>query len=91
MWNPLLKSFQRDAPMLPFLCTVLEKKLRIVMKLFLHRNVVDEEVTALQLTKLDVEASANRLPATKIKLLVASEDLLSNVSFTSAGRGGIRK
>ena len=80
--QPFLKSFQTDAPMLPFLPTALEKILRRVMKLFLRSSVVDDQDTALQLIKLDVELPASRLPANKIKLLVASQDLLASGGFT---------
>ena len=89
--QPFLKSFQTDAPMLPFLPTALEKILRGVMKLFLRSSVVDDQDTALQLIKLDVELPASRLPANKIKLLVASQDLLASGGFTSDQKEGIRK
>ena len=89
--QPFLKSFQTDAPMMPFLPTVLEKLLRRVMKLFIRATVVDEQLTALQLVKLDVELPASRIPSRKIKLLVASQDLLASGNFTSDQREGIRK
>ena len=73
-----LVKFQTDAPIMPFVSGVLEGTLRQLMKMFLHKTVVDEATTPYKLMKSDLEKKENFLLSHSVKLPTATNALLSS-------------
>ena len=63
-----LKTFQTDAPMVPFLSDTLEKITRRLMRYILKKDVVNAAVTPHKLMKLDVLAEKNLKPVNEVKM-----------------------
>ena len=51
---PILKQFQTDDPVLPFMDEMLASIIRLLMKIILLQSVVNDVVTSHQLIKLDI-------------------------------------
>ncbi|KAI4829210.1 hypothetical protein KUCAC02_023270 [Chaenocephalus aceratus] len=84
--KPLLKVFQTDAPMVPFLAKELKSTLTGLLSCFIKREELAKIKTPLQLTKLDPQEKQIHVPlkhldigfSTKQALQKASEKLQEN-------------
>ena len=56
-----LKDFQTDNTMLPFLSDMLENLVLILLRMFIKSKIIEDAVTAYDLTKIDVEKKENQI------------------------------
>ena len=75
--KPYLQIFQPDAPLLPFITSVKEVLLEILIGKFLKREEHQAVDTTLKIAKLDVLEIANHVAASEIGVKFAAADTLA--------------
>ena len=79
----LLKDFQRDSPLLPFLSNALEDLLCRLPRMFLKSKLVEDAVTAYDLTKIDVQKKENQISSEKVCLFLVYSSIVTLLICTS--------
>ncbi|XP_056451965.1 uncharacterized protein LOC130387052 [Gadus chalcogrammus] len=77
-FNPFLKKYQTDEPVLPFLPKDLTELMMSLLRRFIKREVL-HDITALQLTKLDVTDKTIWLSPQDISIGLGAESVLKMV------------
>ena len=72
--------------MTPFLFGSVETMVRLVMKMFIKEDVLNEAVTAFRLIKIKVSETSNQLAIGDAKLTIATELLLKSCSVDKAAK-----
>ena len=89
--SEFLRGFQTNSPMTPFLFGSVETMIRLVMKMFIKEDVLNEAVTAFRLIKIKVSETSNQLAIGDAKLTIATELLLKSCSVDKAAKENFRR
>ncbi|XP_056151046.1 uncharacterized protein LOC130125494 [Lampris incognitus] len=76
-FNPFLKKYQTDGPVMPFLCKDLAELTKSLLRRFIKRELL-QDVTTLQLTRLDVADKKNWLCPQDIDIGLGAESILKS-------------
>ncbi|XP_051534875.1 uncharacterized protein LOC127429758 [Myxocyprinus asiaticus] len=83
LFNPFLKRYQTDEPVMPFLSNDLAELIKSLLRRFIKREVL-QDITTLQLTKLDlVPDKKNWLQPKDIDIGLGAESVLKGMSFSN--------
>lgn len=82
-FTPFLKKYQTDEPVLPFLSKDLTELMMSLLRRFIKREVL-HNITALQLTKLDVTDKTIWLSPQDISIGLGAESVLKRMSFSNS-------
>ncbi|XP_028309552.1 uncharacterized protein LOC114467421 isoform X1 [Gouania willdenowi] len=82
-FTPFLKKYQTDNPVLPFLPKDLTELMMSLLRRFIKREVL-HDITALQLTKLDVTDKTIWLSPQDISIGLGAESVLKGTSYCSS-------
>lgn len=74
--TPFLKLYQRDNPMLPFMCNDLTAMLKSLMEKFVKPSVMKDATNTVKLLKVDREDTDNHMHVTELKVGFATEQAL---------------
>ena len=80
-----LVQFQTDNPMVPFLSNAIERIFRLLMKMFVKREVTERAATPYKLLRIDVEDKENHLPVESVDLGTATKAVLKHIKETQQG------
>ena len=75
-----LVQFQTDNPMVPFLSNAIERIFRLLMKIFVKREVIERAATPYKLLRIDVEDKENHLPVESVDLGTATKAVLKHIN-----------
>ena len=71
--EPYLLANETDKPMIPLMCSDLERLLRNILNLFVKQEVIDKCSKLIQLKEIDIHKKYNLLKGKRIKLGFAAE------------------
>ena len=77
--NPFLNMYQTDQPMMIFLCEDLEDMYRRLVKMVVHKAIIDKARTPVHLIKIDLDDKLNILSPSKLILPTATIHLLQGI------------
>ncbi|XP_058628346.1 uncharacterized protein LOC131538490 [Onychostoma macrolepis] len=80
-FEPFLKRYQMDEPVMPFLAKDLAELMKSVLRRFVKREVL-QDITKLQLTKLDLCEKKNLLLPQKIDIGLGAEKALKDTKIS---------
>ena len=83
MLEVFLKIFQTDNPMLPFLSDVLENLVHRLLRIFIKSKIVEDAVTAYNLTKIDLQKKENQISLEKVYLFLVYSNSVTLFVCTS--------
>ena len=83
MLEVFLKNFQTDNPMLPFLSDVLENLVHRLLRMFIKSRIVEDAVTAYNLTKIDLQKKENQISLEKVYLFLVYSNSVTLFVCTS--------
>nr|XP_054593289.1 uncharacterized protein LOC129160142 [Nothobranchius furzeri] len=75
MFSPFLKKYQTDEPVLPFLCSDLTELLMSLLRRFIQRELL-QDITPLQLAKLDTNDQRNWVMASHVDISLGAESAI---------------
>jgi len=78
-FQPFLKLYQADRPLIPFLASDLENLLRLIMSKFVKDSILTSATSYLKLTELDISSAENTKPAKSIDLGIATRRELTSL------------
>ncbi|KAK5854787.1 hypothetical protein PBY51_004952 [Eleginops maclovinus] len=85
-FTPFLTKYQTDEPVLPFLSKDLTELMISLLRRFIKREVLND-ITALQLTKLDVTDKTIWLSPQNISIGLGAESVLKDKQLTNTSAG----
>ncbi|XP_050974815.1 uncharacterized protein LOC127170690 isoform X1 [Labeo rohita] len=77
LFSPFLKKYQTDEPVMPFLSNDLAELIKSLLRRFVRRDIL-QDITTLQLTKLDVADKNNWLQPKDIDIGLGAESVLKS-------------
>ena len=77
--HPFLNMHQTDQPMMIFLCEDLEDMYRRLLKMVVHKAIIDKTRTPVHLIKIDLDDKLNILSPSELKLPTATIHLLQGI------------
>ena len=83
MLEVFLKIFHTDNPMLPFLSDVLENLVHRLLRMFIKSRIVEDAVTAYNLTKIDLQKKENQISLEKVYLFLVYSNSVTLFVCTS--------
>ncbi|XP_077085755.1 uncharacterized protein LOC143737776 isoform X2 [Siphateles boraxobius] len=82
LFSPFLKRYQTDELVMPFLSNDLAELIKSLLRRFIKRDVL-QDITTLQLTKLDVADKKNWIQQKDIDIGLGAESVLKGMSFSN--------
>ena len=83
MLEIFLKDSQTDSPMLPFLSDMLENLVHRLLQMFTKSKIVEDAVTAYDLTKISVQKEENQTSLEKVCLFLVCPSIVTLFVCTS--------
>ncbi|KAK9976520.1 hypothetical protein ABG768_021725 [Culter alburnus] len=80
-FDPFLKRYQTDEPVMPFLAKDLAELIKSILRRFVKREVL-QDITKLQLTKLDLSEKKNLLLPQKIDIGLGADKALKDTKIS---------
>ncbi|XP_070404065.1 uncharacterized protein [Nothobranchius furzeri] len=87
MFSPFLKKYQTDEPVLPFLCSDLTELLMSLLRRFIQRELL-QDITPLQLAKLDTNDQRNWVMASHVDISLGAESAIKALQSKPNNRVG---
>ncbi|XP_029956953.1 uncharacterized protein LOC115395522 isoform X1 [Salarias fasciatus] len=86
-YNPFLTKYQTDEPVLPFLAKDLSELIKSLLRRFVKRELL-QDLTPLQLTKVEVTDEANWVSVTNVDIGLGAESVIKALQGKPGNRIG---